>query len=158
MKKTVLGIVALGFAAALSTPAAAETAVAECLDMGGMGNYNYYADGLSGVAAMAGAFEGGVHFQQTSEFEQVNDEGRLEANFTHMFVTADGSTIQTEDRSWGYAVGDTGYIVGGGAYTVVNATGRFEGFEGTFNSWGTFAPGKGAAILRYEGQVCRATS
>ena len=148
---------ALGLALT-SAPASANTPVAECIDMGGMGNYNYHADGQSGVAAMAGAFEGGVHFRQTSDFEQVDENGRLEANFTHMFVTADGSTLRTEDRSWGYAVGDTGYIVGGGAYTVVEATGRFEGYEGTFNSWGTFAPAKGAAVLRYEGQLCRPTS
>lgn len=126
----------------------------QCIDMGGMGNYNYDADGRSGVAAMAGSFQGGVYFKQISDFETVDKEGRMEANFSHMFVTDDGSTIRTKDRSWGYAVSGTDYIVGGGAYTVVEATGRFEGYEGTFNSWGTFAPKKGQAVLRYEGQVC----
>lgn len=125
-----------------------------CIPMGGLGTYNYDADGRSGVAAMLGAFAGGVRFAQTSEFETVDEEGRMEATFAHMFVTEDGSTLRTEDRSWGYAVPGTDYVVGGAAYTVVEATGRFEGHEGTFHSWGTFAPTKGQAILRYEGEVC----
>lgn len=155
MPKTFL--LAAGLAAGLAAPAAAQGA-AQCLSMGGMGNYNYDPDGRSGVAAMAGAFEGAVRFEQTSDFETVDDEGRLEATFTHFFVTADGSTLRTEDQSWGYAVPGTDYIVGGGAYTVVEATGRFEGYEGTFQSWGTFAPAKGEAVLRYEGELCRAAS
>ena len=144
-----------------SAPAAAPAAVdaaellpPNCLSMGGMGNYNYAPDGRSGVAAMAGAFEGGVTFRQIGEFTDVGG-GRLEGRFEHHFTTADGSSLRTEDVSWGYAVGDTGYIVGGGAYTVVEATGRFAGYRGTFRSWGTFAPGKGQAVLRYEGRICR---
>jgi hypothetical protein len=126
-----------------------------CFNMGGMGNYNYAPDGRSGVAAMAGEFEGGVTFRQIGDFKDVGN-GRLEGQFEHMFVTADGSTLRTRDLSWGYAVPNTDYIVGGGAYTVVDATGRFAGMRGTFNSWGTFAPKKGQAVLRYDGQICRA--
>lgn len=142
---------------AAAAPAFASTEAQVCMPMNGMGNYNYTEDGRSGVAAMAGDFQGGVHFQQTSDFETVDDAGRLEANFSHMFVTEDGSTLITEDVSWGYAVPGTDYIVGGAAYTVVEATGRFEGYEGTFNSWGTFAPTKDMAILRYEGELCMTT-
>lgn len=141
-------------AASRTAAQSAATAALECLSMGGMGNYNYAEDGRSGVAAMAGAFEGGVSFRQIGDFKDVGG-GRLEGQFEHLFTTADGSSLRTRDVSWGYAVGDTGYIVGGGAYTVVDATGRFEGFRGTFQSWGTFAPSKGQAVLRYEGQICR---
>lgn len=125
-----------------------------CRSMGGLGNYNYAEDGRSGVAAMAGDFAGGVYFRQIGEFRDAGN-GRSEGEFEHMFVTEDGSTIYTRDQSWGVAVPGTDYIVGGAAYTVVNATGKFEGFTGTFSSWGTFAPHKGQAILRYEGQICR---
>ena len=135
--------------------AAAAKAPQQCINMGGMGNYNYAADGRSGVAAMAGAFEGAVSFRQVGDFKDAGN-GRLEGQFEHMFVTADGSTLRTRDLSWGYAVPNTDYIVGGGAYTVVEATGRFAGYSGTFHSWGTFAPKKGQAVLRYQGEICRA--
>lgn len=125
-----------------------------CRSMGGLGNYNYAEDGRSGVAAMAGDLAGGVYFRQIGEFRDAGN-GRSEGEFEHMFVTEDGSTIYTRDQSWGISVPGTDYIVGGAAYTVVKATGKFEGFTGTFHSWGTFAPGKGQAILRYEGQICR---
>lgn len=125
-----------------------------CRSMGGLGNYNYAEDGRSGVAAMAGDFAGGVHFRQIGDFV-TRDDGTLEGRFEHMFVTQDGSTIRTEDVSWAIPVEGSDYLVGGAAYTVVEATGAYEGFTGTFNSWGTFAPHKGQAILRYEGQICR---
>jgi hypothetical protein len=161
MKTLALSLLA-GAALFAALPASANApqpkAAAECIAMGGMGNYNYNPDGRSGVAAMAGAFEGGVTFQQVGDFREAGPNGRLEGRFTHMFVTADGSTIRTSDVSWGYAVPGTDYIVGGGAYTVTEATGRFAGFTGTFQSWGTFAPKKGQAVLRYEGQICRPVS
>ena len=153
-----VAVVAFGLATSLQvTPAVAKTSGSEhCYSMGGLGNYNYATDGRSGVAAMAGDFRGGVHFRQIGDFRDVGN-GRVEGQFEHMFVTEDGSTLQTRDKSWGIAVPGTDYIVGGAAYTVVAATGEFEGYEGTFNSWGTFAPSKGQAILRYEGKICRAT-
>jgi hypothetical protein len=153
-----LPTLAAGAALLFAAPAQATSAPGACISMGGMGNYNYEAGGRSGVAAMAGAFEGGVIFRQTSDFRRVSDAGRLEANFEHMFVTADGSTIRTQDLSWGYAVPGTEYVVGGGAYTVVEATGRFEGMRGTFHSWGAFNPARGQAVLRYEGRICRPAS
>ena len=125
-----------------------------CLSMNGFGNYNYANDGRSGVAAMAGDFSGGVSFRQIGEFKDVGN-GRSEGTFEHMFVTEDGSTITTKDKSWGIAVEGTDYIVGGAAYTVVEATGKYQGYSGTFHSWGTFAPSEKKAILRYEGQICR---
>ena len=125
-----------------------------CRSMGGLGNYNYAEDGRSGVAAMAGDFAGGVHFRQVGDFV-TRDDGTLEGRFEHRFTTLDGSTIRTEDVSWAIPVEGSDYLVGGAAYTVVEATGAYEGFTGTFISWGTFAPHKGQAILRYEGQICR---
>ena len=128
-----------------------------CYSMGGFGNYNYADDGRSGVAAMSGDFSGGVSFRQIGEFKDVGN-GRSEGTFEHMFVTEDGSTIRTKDKSWGVVVEGTDYIVGGADYTVVDATGKFEGYTGTFHSWGTFAPSKKKAILRYEGQICQVNS
>lgn len=141
----------------LVLPGLAFAAGAECLSMGGFGNYNYAEDGRSGVAAMSGDFSGGVYFRQIGDFKEVGN-GKSEGTFEHMFVTEDGSTIRTRDKSWGIAVQGTDYIVGGAAYTVVDATGKYQGYAGTFHSWGTFAPSKKKAILRYEGQICHATS
>ena len=143
-----------GAASAAQDQQPASTDSQVCRSMGGLGNYNYAEDGRSGVAAMAGEFRGGVSFRQIGEFRDVGN-GRSEGEFEHMFVTEDGSTIYTRDKSWGVSVPGTDYIMGGAAYTVVNATGKFEGYTGTFHSWGTFAPTKGQAILRYEGQICR---
>ncbi len=126
----------------------------DCLPMNGYATYNYAPDGKSGVASMSGDFAGGVHFKQTSDFK-VDNSGTAHASFEHMFVTKNGSTIRTQDKSWGIVVKDTPYIVGGGAYTVVDATGTYEGYTGTFKSWGTFAPSLKKAVLRYEGELCR---
>ena len=122
--------------------------------MAGLGDYNYATDGKSGVAALAGNLRGGVHLRRIEEFRDLGDS-RSEEEFEHMFVTEDGSTSRTRDKSWGVAVPGTDYIAGGAAYTVVEGTGDFEGYKGTFQSWGTFAPKEGKAILRYEGQICR---
>jgi hypothetical protein len=126
----------------------------QCIDVSSMGNYNYAPDGRSGAAAMVGNIEGAVSFRQIGDFKDVGG-GRSEGRFEHMFVTTDGSTLRTNDLSWGRAVPNTDYIVGGAAYTVVEGTGRFAGFSGTFNSWGTFAPKKRQAVLRYSGQICK---
>ncbi|MGP1256436.1 MAG: hypothetical protein ACTS10_18595 [Kiloniellales bacterium] len=140
----------------LAGGAAAASDAQVCRSMGGLGNYNYAEDGRSGVAAMAGDLAGGVYFRQVGEFVTL-ENGALEGRFKHMFVTADGSTIRTEDVSWAIPVEGSDYLVGGAAYSVVEATGAFEGFTGTFHSWGTFAPHKGQAVLRYDGQICRST-
>ena len=140
--------------AVLSAPVWAKSSEANCYSMNGLGNYNYAKDGRSGVAAMAGDFRGGVYFKQVGDFRDTGN-GRAEGEFEHMFVTEDGSTIKTRDKSWGIAVKGTDYIVGGAAYTVVHSTGKFEGYRGTFHSWGTFAPSKDKAVLRYEGKVCK---
>lgn len=147
-------VVAGGLLSILAMPLSANASEGtHCFPMGGVGNYNY-ADDVSGVAAMNGDFGGGVYFKQVKDFRDVGN-GRVEAEFEHMFVTVDGSTIKTRDVSWGIPVKGTDYIVGGAAYTVVEATGKFKGYSGTFNSWGTFVPSKGKAVLRYEGKVCK---
>ncbi len=147
-------VVAGGLLSFLALPLSANAAEEpHCFPMGGVGNYNY-ADDVSGVASMNGDFGGGVYFKQVKDFRTVG-KNRVEAEFEHMFVTVDGSTIKTRDVSWGIPVEGTDYIVGGAAYTVVEATGKFKGYKGTFNSWGTFVPSKGKAVLRYEGKVCK---
>jgi len=119
-------VVAGGLLSFLALPLSANAAEEpHCFPMGGVGNYNY-ADDVSGVASMNGDFGGGVYFKQVKD-----------------------------DVSWGIPVEGTDYIVGGAAYTVVEATGKFKGYKGTFNSWGTFVPSKGKAVLRYEGKVCK---
>ena len=147
----------MGACLALGAGHAAASDDQVCRSMGGLGTYNYAEDGRSGVAVMVGDLAGGVHFRQIGEFVS-REEGRLEGRFEHMFVTPDGSTIRTQDVSWALPVEGTDYLLGGAAYTVVEATGTYEGFTGTFRSWGTFAPHKGQAVLRYEGRICRSTA
>lgn len=152
-----LAAVLLCASLALGADPAVASEQSVCRSMGGIGTYNYADDGRSGVAAMVGDLSGGVHFRQIGDFVSRAD-GMLEGRFEHMFVTPDGSTIRTEDVSWALPVEGSDYLVGGAAYSVVEATGAYEGFTGTFRSWGTFAPHKGQAVLRYEGRICRSAT
>ena len=129
------------------------TPARECRTMGGTANLAYL-DAKSGAGAMTGDFEGGVYFRMIGEPRQLPN-GRVEMDFEHLFVTKDGSTLRTRDKSWGIRVPGSDAVLGGAAYTVVEATGDFKGKQGTFNSWGAFDSTKGQAVLRYEGQICR---
>jgi len=152
--KVALSKISLVSSIFLSAPVlAADAKIDDCYSMNGVGNYNYI-DAVSGVAAMNGDFAGGVYFKQVKDFREL-ENGRLEGEFEHVFITVDGATIKTKDVSWGIVVEGTDYLVGGASYTVVEATGKYEGYKGTFRSWGAFSPAIGKAVLRYEGKICK---
>lgn len=149
LKTTTMAIAALMASTGL---AGAET----CKPIEGVAAYNYAEDGRPGVGALSGTIAGAAYVEQVGEFETVDENGRVEADLRHMFVTETGHTIFTNDVSWGYAIPNTDYIVDGGAYTVRSASGQYEGYTGAFQSWGAFWPSQGKAVLRYEGKVCAA--
>ena len=68
-----------------------------CKPIEGVATCNYAEDGRSGVGALSGTIAGAAYFEQVSEFETVDENGRMEADFRHMFVAETGHTIFTND-------------------------------------------------------------
>ncbi len=133
--------------------AAAPALAADCAFMGGTANVHYISQ-TEGIAAMTGAFSGGAYATVTSAPEEVGG-GRTEFDMRHYFIHEYGSTIFTEDRSF-LQRAESGEITAGGTdYTVVSATGRFEGMRGTFHSRGGWLLERGVGALRFEGEICR---
>ncbi|WP_116201544.1 hypothetical protein [Amycolatopsis circi] len=116
----------------------------------------------TGIGAMTGAVNGAAYGESTSEQTELAD-GRLTYTMFHQFLDHDGSRLHTIDRA----------VLGPGAdgesstleveYTVVEATGRFEGCSGTFRSrgWLKTPPDDGASAqqsvgaVRFEGEIRR---
>ena len=121
--------------------------------MGGTANVVYIND-KEGIAAMTGSFQGGAYARVTSERVDVGN-GRVEFAMEHFFIHEDGSTIFTKDKSFVQQAVSGEITAGGTDYTVVAATGRFEGMRGTFHSRGGWLFDKGVGVLRFEGHINR---
>lgn len=114
-----------------------------------------YLEGASGwVVAMTGDFDGGVYAKVAAgPFDKGN--GRVEYDLEHFFVRKDGSTIQTKDKAVLQSVPGHDRLYANTHYTVINATGAFEGMSGAFESWGAMEPNTGRGILRFSGKIGR---
>ncbi|MEL6258503.1 MAG: hypothetical protein AAFQ67_05560 [Pseudomonadota bacterium] len=121
--------------------------------MGGTANVVYISDS-EGIAAMTGSFKGGAYARVTGDRVDVGN-GRTEFPMEHFFIHEDGSTIFTQDKSFIQQAVSGEITAGGTDYTVVAATGRFEGMGGTFHSRGGWLFDKGVGVLRFEGQIGR---
>lgn len=128
-------------------------AAQDCQFMGGTANVVYISD-KEGVASMTGGFDGGAYARVTSEPKDVGN-GRTEFTMEHFFIHKDGSTIFTSDKSFTQQARSGEITAGGTDYTVVAATGRFEGYRGSFSSRGGWLFDKGVGVLRFEGEICR---
>jgi hypothetical protein len=139
-----------------------ETDAPDCISMGGTANLLTLTE-KSGIGVVTGTIDGAAYGEPTSDMKDVGD-GTVEFAMMHVFLDRDGSRIHTQDKA----------VVrsdprGGGAstleveYTVVEATGRFAGYLGTFRSRGWIKPlnGDGAGshrsvgVVRFEGEICR---
>lgn len=120
------------------------------LNMGGTANFGF-ADTANGfVVAMTGTFQGGA-------FAKVNGAQRdgdiTVADLEHVFIHQDGSMIFTRDRGvWTHHPTDP-RVLASNEYTVVRATGQFEGLKGSFRSWGSYNAETGEGVLRFAGTL-----
>ena len=121
------------------------------VSLGGTANFGFAENAGGFVVAMTGEFNGGA-------FAKVLNEPRREGNKTHaelehIFIRQDGSMIFTRDKSeWIHVDGDA-RVLAATTYTVVRATGAFEGLKGSFQSWGSINPQTGEGVLRFSGSI-----
>lgn len=123
----------------------------ECKDMGGTANTRTFTENKF-VVAMTGDFDGGVY----AEIVRSEPVSKTELNneLRHYFATKDGSYIYTQDRNVVTQIKDSRYY-GETTYNVVEAGGDFEGYNGSFKSWGVFDFEQGTGVLRFEGKICK---
>lgn len=119
--------------------------------MGGTAVFDLF-EPLGGyVVAMTGDFEGGAFARQVGDARQ--EDAATHLDLEHFFMRRDGSTIQTRDRSILSAVPGQTRLLAATTYTVVKATGAFEGMTGEFRSWGAIDPQTGQGVLRFWGAI-----
>jgi len=119
--------------------------------MGGTATFDFTPAIEGYVVAMSGDFDGGA-------FARVVGEPKVEGAVTrvdmeHFFMRKDGSTLQTRDKGVLTAVEGHSRLLAETVYTVVKATGAFEGLEGQFRSFGALDPQTGKGVLRFWGSI-----
>lgn len=132
-----------------------------CITMGGTANLITLTE-KSGIGAMTGTVDGAAYGERTSDLHG-DGNGGYEYTMYHVFFDKDGSRLHTQDQVVLHAPGEGGVSTLEGEYTVVEATGRFAGYRGTFRSrgWvstpqGEDAVGQGAVgVVRFTGEICR---
>ncbi len=129
-------------------PAQAEDA---CLDVGGLALAEAL-DETSLVAAIAGDFTS-ASARIVGEHETTTG---LVLDMQHHFLSDRNGLLKTQDKAVLTRVSgkESTYMLEI-EYNIVNATGVFEGYRGTFRSYGLFKHNEGEVVLRYEGEICR---
>ena len=131
----------------------AQSAKAEdvCLDVGGLALAEAL-DETNLVAAFAGDFSS-ASARIVGERETATG---LVLDMQHHFLSDRNGLLKTQDKAVLTRVsGKESVYMLEIEYNIVNATGVFEGYRGTFRSYGLFKHGEGEVVLRYEGQICR---
>lgn len=116
----------------------------------------------SGIGAVTGTIDGAAYGEPTSDLKQVGD-GRVEYTMLHVFLDKDGSMLRTRDNAVLHTPTGDGRSTLEVEYTVVEATGRFAGYGGTFRSrgWVSMPEGERAfdqhavGVVRFEGEIRR---
>lgn len=107
----------------------------------------------NGMGAVSGFIDGSSYGETTGDPTDLGD-GSFEAPGFHLFLDKDGSTIRTNNRTV-IRMGE-GVMTFVAHHSVVEASGRFEGYRGDFKASGSMrmnAPGGGEA--QFEGRLSR---
>lgn len=133
----------------------------DVIDMGGMANLLTITE-TQGIGAITGAINGAAIGGPLGEIKDLGN-GVLELSLYHWFLDRDGSSLYTHDREiLRYDEGSDAYLMEVW-YTVAEATGRFEGYRGTFRSRGWLksdivdgvVKSRSRGMVRFEGQLVR---
>jgi hypothetical protein len=135
--------------------------VTDRIVMGGTANLFTMSE-THGIGAITGTIDGAAYGAPTSDLVDAGD-GVVEFTGYHYFLDKDGSSLYTHDRSVMHLNPIGGANAFEVAYTVVEATGRFEGFGGTFRSRGWLKAGDpenpvakhAVGMVRFEGELSR---
>jgi hypothetical protein len=138
-----------------------ETDVNDYISMGGTANLFTIME-KNGMGVLTGAIDGAAYGEPTSDLKDLGN-GDFEFTMMHYFLDKDGSSLHTHDKAVmrpdPKGEGSTLEV----EYTVVQASGRFAGYGGTFISrgWvkaidGENAPGQhSVGVVRFEGAIRR---
>lgn len=121
------------------------------VSLGGTANFGFAPNANGFVVAMTGEFNGGAFAKLVGEPRREGNKSFAELE--HIFIRQDGSMIFTKDKAeWVHVDGDA-RVLAATTYTVVRATGAFDGLKGSFRSWGSINPETGEGILRFAGSI-----
>jgi hypothetical protein len=132
----------------------------DCINMGGTANL-FTVGEKSGIGAVTGAIDGASYGETTGAVKDLGN-GDYESPGVHYFLDKDGSVIYTTGKTVMHMTPGAQFIYFNATYTVVTASGRFEGYGGTFTSHGWVRGGFGdgvseraVGVARFEGQLHR---
>ncbi|MEV7045558.1 hypothetical protein [Amycolatopsis sp. NPDC051061] len=140
----------------------ASPAAADRIDVRGSATLFTLSD-TAGIGAVTGTLEGAAYGEPTSEPTELGD-GRLSYSMFHHFFGNDGSRLFTRDRAVMRPATDAGDKTGLDVdYTIVEGTGRFAGFSGTFHGSGWLEPAAAGdvtgkhttGVIRFRGAIHR---
>lgn len=100
------------------------------------------------LGVSVGEIDGAVWARATSQPRELAD-GRLEFTMMHEFVTADGSTLSTNDLATATPIPLSDELRMYVLHTIVAASGKFTGKRGTFPSFGTHNQKTGQGVQRF---------
>lgn len=119
--------------------------------MGGTATFDFVEPINGYVVAMTGDFDGGVFARVVGE--PVTDGDRTYLDLEHYFIRKDGSRVETRDKGVLTRVAGEDRMLAATTYTIVKATGAFEGMAGEFRSWGSINGATGQGVLRFTGRI-----
>jgi hypothetical protein len=133
----------------------------DSIDMGGTATLLTVSE-TQGMGALTGAINGAAIGGPKGAMKDLGD-GTFELSLYHWFLDRDGSTLYTEDKEILRRDPKSEVYLMEVAYTVIKATGRFEGYRGTFYSRGWLkanigdgnVSGQSVGAVRFEGQLSR---
>ncbi|MBL4739648.1 MAG: hypothetical protein JKY12_01560 [Sneathiella sp.] len=150
-KKISLGLV---FSAGLFvfSVSSAQAANHSCIVLGGTALANAVSE-TELVGALTGSFAGGARAKITAQRETATG---LSMDMEHYFLNDKGGLLNTNDVAKLTAIPgkDKTYMLEIN-YHIQNASGRFEGYKGSFQSKGLIDLGAGTVVLRYNGEICK---
>lgn len=151
LKKISLGFL---FSAGLlaSSLSNAQAAGHSCLALGGTALANAVSE-TELVGALTGSFAGGARATITAQRETATG---LSMDMEHSFLNDKGGLLNTKDVATLTSIlgKDKTYMLEI-KYDIQKASGRFEGYEGSFQSKGLIDLGAGTVVLRYNGEICK---
>lgn len=130
----------------------AQAAETECKAVGGMALADMI-DETNLVAALSGELGGGARAKITEQKETATG---LTLNMEHYFINDKGGLLRTMDKATLTTIPGKHktYMLEIG-YDVVDASGTYAGYQGTFQSYGLINLGTGKVVLRYNGEICK---
>lgn len=155
--KTTLSAAFAALAFASSAPAAAQ----ECIDLGGVGIPNFFAEGVDQPIVISASLMGSVQNAAGKIVTQRETATGLEMEMEHYFGRTDGGAVYTKDIGILTAIpAKPGRFMIEITYTIQRemSRGTLEGYGGEFKSYGLVDlrdPKNMQGLVRYSGKICR---